>query len=313
MIGRKSEPFGIYGISRVDNKKGHYWFVRLDFHKGKPKIQKVFYDSTYGSITISFEAAVKFRDENMSKKLIDRRARRYAPIENFTAEHYGSKEFRGKWQKERIARRLEAIKKFGRTKIYLGTGIDAAIKARKLGASNVTCWKIKTGRTDSYLVYNCMPGVDLVWNNRKNGKKADIERQKGSGKNRFILGVGREAAIEAQKMGANQTTCLKIYRGKQNFFKCCHVLPYFEVNGFKRELTPEIINEINIMARLYAPDNYANIIQETMLNYISRNEIPNNKSFIKNLVLKYIRISKYPSSFLRRKISLDINGNIIRE
>jgi len=301
----------MYGISRVDNSRGHYWFVRLHYVEKKPTLQKIFNDSTHGSKKASLEAAIKFRDDNTTPETV----RSHSHLPDRVREKSKDASIREGWRKEKLARRLDALKKFGSKKIYVGTGMEGALKARAMGASQVTCWKIKTGQQDFYGAVSYMPGYHLSWVDRPTKRKADRSKQKQFGKQKFVLGTGREAAIKAQEMGASQKICNRIFSGEQNFFRCCHIMPHFEINGFKQELTPEIIETIKVFAGRYAKHNSFEVAAEVMLNYASRANVPKNQSvkdFIKMLVLKYNRIINFTPVHTRHRkaVSLDINGDV---
>jgi hypothetical protein len=149
----ENEDLKMFGISRVDSNKGHYWFVRLGFKRNKPGKQKIFSDSVYNGKEKALEIATKWRDENFTGK------KKEIYIENSGLENSIDQSQREEWKKERERRRFQAIEKYGRGKIYLGTGIEAAKKARELGASKVTCWKIKSGIKDSYQPDNFLKGI----------------------------------------------------------------------------------------------------------------------------------------------------------
>ena len=302
---------GMYGISRVDNSRGHYWFVRLHYIGRKPTIQKIFNDSTYGSKNASMKAAIKFRDDNVTPEIL----RSHLHLPDRVREVSKDVSVRKAWRKEKLARRLAAIKEFGSKKIYVGTGMEGALKARAMGASQVTCWKIKTGQQDFYGAISYMPGYHLSWTDRPTKRKPDYAKQKQHGKKKFILGTGREAALKAQELGASQHICNNIFSGKQDFFKCCHLLPRFEVNGFKQELTPEIIETIKVFAGRYAKYNHLDVAAEVMLNFASQNEVSKDpetlKLFLKRLVLEYNHIINFTTPRRdKRAVSLDIDGDI---
>lgn len=305
------EKLYLYGISRVDREAEHYWVVRLHYIKGKPSQYGIFHDNTHGDISQSFVAAVIFRDTNVKREMIKRN------IYNQELDHIKEENSKSeKWKKERIRRRLKTIEKNGRNKIIVGTGIEAARKARGCGASKITCWKIKSGRQDFYTVWNFMPGVDLNWKDRPTHQHPDIEKQKENGKKKFILGVGREAAVKAQELGASKKVCLGIFRGKKNFFNCCNTIPHFEAGGFKRELTQEVIDKINHTVARYIRNRPLDVAAEVMLNYASRDQVNDKDDLITKLVLKYNRIIRLQNdgSYQRQKkmVSLDIDGNIER-
>ena len=299
------------GISRVDSRREHSWRVRLGWSNHRPSIEKVFTDRRHGGIGEALTAAKKFRDSCVQREGLTIKGS--MGIENL--ENSKSEKVRDEWRQERIKRRLETIDKLGRTKIYVGTGVEASKKAREFGASKVTCWKIKAGRQDFYTVFNFMPGVDMVWKDRETRKRCDMEQQKKNGKKKIVLGTGKEAAQKAKEIGASASTCQKILYGKQNFFNTCKFIPYFEANGFKRELTQEIIDKINHVVARYVLDSPLDVAAEVMLNYASRDEIPKDEDlFIKNLVIKYQKIVclEYGGHVHRKKntISLDVNGDI---
>lgn len=296
------------GISRVNSGKGNYWFVRINWKDKKPGLQKIFMDSTRGGIVGSFRDAVQWRDDNIDISTIKHRLDRPIPKRNL--ETTAPTEQKEAWKKERISMRLTSIEKYGRVKIIVGTGYQAALRARKMGASQVTFWKISSGKQDFYQVNNCMPGYHLSWKDRKNGKKSDIEVQKTIGKKKIVFGIGRDAALKAQESGANQQTCTNIFNGKQDFFKCCHTIPYFEVGGFKRTIPDEVIKEIRIITHRYAYQDADDIAAEVMINYASRPEIPDREGFVRSLTFKYIKINRVRKDYKKGSVPLDLNGNI---
>lgn len=301
------KEIGKFGISRVDSKKGHYWLVRLNHVNGKPQIQKMFTDFSYGSKDASLNAAVKFRDENISNHNL-RKNKWLGGLEGAGKEKHKDKTVRKEWKQERLRRRLKAIDIYGRRKVFVGTGIEGAKKARELGACNVTCWKIKSGQQDDYLISNVMPGYDMSWKGHKNNKNGDIEKQKQNGKKRIVLGVGRDAAVKAQELGASQSVCLRIFKGVQDSFKCCSTLPHFEVNGFKRTIPKEISDKVYALASIY--DRALDIAAEVLINYSSKNGIPPDEHFLKCLVSKYAKIIRFRDRGSRKDISLvGVNGD----
>ena len=300
------------GISRVD-KKGHYWFVRVNFSNRKPGIQKTFYDSRYdGDISKSFEAAVKFRNKNMSPS--KRENHHLEGIEKEMA--YTKKEIADSWKEERLKRRLKTIEELGEGKHYVGVGVEGMRKARKMGASKVTCWKILTGKQDCYSVSNFMPGYHLSWVDRARGRHPDIKAQKAAhGKKKVNVGNGRAAALQAQKTGMSQRVCNRIFAKKQDFCCPCYSVTHFEANGFLRDVPQEVEAEIKSIAYRYSYKDAAKIIQETMINYSSRLEIPNQKNFVRDLTFKYIKVNKmekWGTKKERKSRPLDINGDIER-
>lgn len=308
------DPKSLFSISRKDSDRDHGWWVRLGYRKKVPSIQKSFSDLQYGGPGEALIAAIQFRDSTIEfEGLVVKR--RGSPLENL--ENSKSKKVKEEWRQERIRRRLVTIKITGRKKIHVGTGIEAAKKAREYGAGKITCWKIRSGKQDFYTVYNFMPGVDLVWKGRENLKNADMEQQKKFGKKKVVIGTGIEAAKKAQEMGASSSTCSRILRGKQTFFYCCFTIPHFEANGFKRELTQEVIDKINSLAHRFARDNPLDVAAEAMINYASADEIPDDEeSFIQRLVFKYKRILEMEDTWYRagrNMISLDVSGDVVWE
>lgn len=298
------------GISRIDNKKERCWFVRVNWSNKKPSIQKKFYDSKYDKdVNKSFEAAAEFRNKNI---IISKRSSHH--LEGIEKEGvYTEKKVRNLWKKERLERRLKAIEKFGRGKVYVGIGVEGMNKAREMGASKVTCWKILTGKQNCYNISNFMPNYHLSWKNKSQKKLSDIEVQKIHGKKKIIIGYGREAALQAQKAGMSQQVCNQIFSGKQNFFYICYSIPYFEANGFLRNVPQKVETEIKNIAYKYASKDAIEIIQECLINYSSRTEIPNQECFVRNLTFKYININKMKKWHTKEKRKfglLDINGDI---
>jgi len=53
----------LYGITKVDHKKTHSWWVRLKYIGRKPQIQKSFPDLKHGGHSKSFALAVRYRNE----------------------------------------------------------------------------------------------------------------------------------------------------------------------------------------------------------------------------------------------------------
>lgn len=312
---------GMYGISRVDrflkdrNTQEHYWYVRIWGQGKKPKIQKTFSDTTYGSKTFSFAAAVAFRDKH-----VDRISAVLSMpyLENIAQElHQANKIGKQAWQKERIERRKKAIEKFGNNLIYVGYGIEAAKKAREYGASKVTCWKIKSGHQNYYKVYSYIPKEigemckPMIWTDRPTGTLADIDKQREFGKTRTVIGIGLEAANKAKSMGMSARVCNRILRGQQNFIKTCATLPKFEVNGFPREITPEISGKIISICSTYVKNKSEalEIAAEVMLNFSSGTEVISCvDGFLRSLCFKYISISKKHKPDRNKR--LDINGDI---
>jgi len=272
----------MYGICRVDGKSGHYWWVRLNYVGSKPTIQKCF----RGDKEQALKEAIAFRDFHAIKPP------REKYIENSKYEQWHTpKELKDKWKEERLEKRLNFYKQTGQKVVHVGTGIEAAKKARAMGASKVTCWKIKTGKSDSYQIYNQLKGENIEWKDRPTGKKRDIEIQKQIGKKRIVLGTGIEAALEAKKLGASQGKCLNILNKKQSFFNSCWTLPHYEVNGFQQELTEDIIEKINNTVSRYVKEDFQmDVTTEVMLNFASRTEIDNIDDFIRALVFKYNQI-----------------------
>lgn len=128
------------GISRIEqlNKKNYCWWVRLNYEKtsngkrGKPKIQKLFYDSFYGGKEEALKAAIKFRDEQIKN----------LPVNKSTVLF--------SWKDRDRKTRREIQEAVGFKTIKTGTGIEGAKKAYELGACKVSVFKIRTGRQDSF-------------------------------------------------------------------------------------------------------------------------------------------------------------------
>lgn len=320
---------GTYGISRVDrvknrekdektNKEEHYWYVRIWNGQRKPTNQKTFSDETFGGQIFSLAAAVAYRDKHVDR---NRAVLNMPYLENIASElHKANKGDKEAWQKERIGRRLKAIEKFGNNRIYVGYGIDAAKAAREYGASKVTCWKIKTGQQSYYTVWNYIPKAigkmcrPLKWGDRPTGPLSDINKQKEFGKERVVLGIGLEAAEKAQAMGAGQYVCQRILRGEQDFFNTCWSLPKFEVNGFKRKITPEIADRIVkiCQGRIRNKSEALEIASEVMISFASgTQEIRNMDGFLSSSVSKYINIFRKKAQGDSRSREIDINGEIV--
>lgn len=124
----------MFGISRIDSKNTHCWWVRLGHIKTHPQINKPFSDRKYGGIEKAFIAAVEFRDRFLSQ---------YPPKEIIRRP---SKE-------EQWKRRKTALNK-GMRRVVVGTGPAAVKKARELGVSKVTCWRIRSGRQNFVQLHN---------------------------------------------------------------------------------------------------------------------------------------------------------------
>lgn len=126
----------LYGISRIDHKHTHSWWVRLNYINKKPQFQKSFSDKKHGGKDKSFAAAVMYRDKMVllhnllsSAKLLS-------------------------W-KNRTSKEMKLTqKKYGKRLVKVGTGIEGAKKAYGLGMGRVTCFKVRTGRQDCVTVNN---------------------------------------------------------------------------------------------------------------------------------------------------------------
>ena len=300
------EKLYMFGISRVDSMKGHYWLVRIWKQKHVLKAQKVFSDTSYGDRDKSLHMAKKFRDDNLTIKHIKHLTK--------TSQCKLHREYYTTDERQRL--RVKAIEIHGPNKLYLGTGIDAAVKAREMGFSKVVCCRLNLGRQNSINLNNIgryIPNLNMSWQDRTTGKRSDITIQKSIGKKHIVLGTGLEAALEAKKLGASQSSCLAIKLGKKDFFQSCSKLPHYEANGFKRSISKEVEHEVKVLLGRYAPNDATELLSEILLNYAGRDEIPSNPSFIRNLVFRYIKIfkiSKCKEDYFDR---LDLDGNVVHE
>lgn len=118
----------LFGITRIDHKKTHNWWVRLKYIGGKPQIQKSFPDLKLGGISQSFTAAVSYRDEQMFLHNLPLLSRKLS------------------WKNRTRKERRTLQKKHGRKVVTVGMGREGAKKAYDLGMSRSTCLKINTGK-----------------------------------------------------------------------------------------------------------------------------------------------------------------------
>ena len=140
MAEEKTEvkPTFMFGISRIDSKNTHCWWVRLAHYNNRPQVSKSFSDLRYGGIVQSFTAAVAFRDQGLLA---------YHPVVSTAFVPELPKEKRWKEKKKWIEK--------GVTKVIVGTGVEAAKKARALGMSKVTLWKVRSGQQNFVRVDAC--------------------------------------------------------------------------------------------------------------------------------------------------------------
>jgi hypothetical protein len=131
------KEYDLSGISRIDYKRTHLWWVRLFNGTGtikKPIVQKGFSDFKYGGVENALLEAIKFRDEKI----------KLYPIKRM-------KQLIWKGRTKEIRREIQ--EKHGKETVKVGTGKEAAKKAYELGMSKVTCFKISTGIQD-YVTVN---------------------------------------------------------------------------------------------------------------------------------------------------------------
>ena len=206
------------------------------------------------------------------------------------------------------------LQQFPVQKVIVGTGTLAALKAWGLGAAHGVCCRIKKGSQNFYITGSKNtnyrdPNNSLIWNSDRTAKHDKTNGIKG----KVYIGIGIEGARRAQALGAGQSTCSRIFLGKQNSYEVGGKAKCYEKRPFSREITPEVEKRIRNASR-WTP-NYLDremIIQESSL-YYATTDVDIDDHYIERLVGKVIRIMRLRHFDPKRQkniLSLNLNGDI---
>ena len=189
------------------------------------------------------------------------------------------------------------IQKYGVGKIYVGTGKEAAKKAKEMGAGGTILDRIRNGKQDYYNIRK----ESLPLGMKKREVSHDVERQKDFERKKIIVGTGKESALKAHQMGAGRAVCERIYNGKQDFFFTCYNVKSYDIGGFPTNITLEIARKAETEVAKYTQDKNVmkDVSQEVLIQVAAKKNINNIDSFVVALAKKYVSLFFKTNGFMR--------------
>lgn len=207
-------------------------------------------------------------------------------------------------------------------RVNVGTGVQAAMEARALGASKSICLRIRTGKQSFYTLGGRGgrdPQKDLLWEvdtDRKKKREAAIALY-GYG-NKVVVGTGIQGARKAQALGSSPSVCRRIKRGEQSSVIMAEKkISVFERNGAQRELTPQIAQWVRHNIYQYVGCSFMSdlekdeLINAILLLYVGT-DVEIDDTYLLCLTKKYTKLYKRRLWWNKKKkqYALDLSGDI---